>query len=401
MKDFYITESWISDEVFNLLRASLGSTKKDYWSNLLTFDLNLDLFGIRVKNIECGYPKSKLTVLIRTKKRNMVLNKIYEKFLKHYMLMLSYFQSELLDILEIINNAQIQPEVRVSERSEPNLNTSIRSEIPSRKLTMEEERDLAAGKSLSSILNTVEDRPLPSNRPKKPRVTEQLTLSELDAFKQIQNFLSSKKYVMSEEHIVRFLRAKEFQIKNTEEVLEKLFTWRAEIGFDRLNLQDPDFDIYIKAKILQVIGHDKGGRPVVYFIGARYFPAKSPEMNFRRYFVALLNHLVATFREGAEQYVFLLDNKDLKSENTSMSSLKEAVPIMQNYYPDYMHKLVLLNANFLTRSVFMAIKPFLHPHTQKKIAVASSDTGEVYKLLSEFLDHNTIPTQFGGGKLVE
>ena len=89
---------------------------------------------------------------------------------------------------------------------------------------------------------------------------------------------------------------------------------------------------------------------------------------------------------------------DLKGVGISRVSsvygyVKQASAISQNYYPERLGKLYLINAPWGFSSVFSVIKGFLDPVTVGKIHVLG--TGYHNELLSQ-VPKESLPKQFGG-----
>ena len=89
---------------------------------------------------------------------------------------------------------------------------------------------------------------------------------------------------------------------------------------------------------------------------------------------------------------------DLKGVGLSKVSsvygyVKQASAISQNYYPERLGKLYLINAPWGFSSVFSVVKGFLDPVTVSKIHVLGS--GYQSELLSQVPKEN-LPKQFGG-----
>lgn len=59
----------------------------------------------------------------------------------------------------------------------------------------------------------------------------------------------------------------------------------------------------------------------------------------------------------------------------------------QCYYPDNMHRMIIINGGFVFRMLFKLIKPWLDPETQKKIVILSSTNHYSVDELIEDVDH--------------
>ena len=73
--------------------------------------------------------------------------------------------------------------------------------------------------------------------------------------------------------------------------------------------------------------------------------------------------------EDVENIIIIVDCKDMSSSNSSLGQLKDILPVFQVYYPEYSHKLVIININFLVKTLYAAIKSFLNERTINKVSI--------------------------------
>jgi hypothetical protein len=66
---------------------------------MLTLDLPLELFGLRLHMTEGSFEKNRLTMVVKLKKSKVfLLNRIYEKFIKRYLVAYTIIRDELEDV---------------------------------------------------------------------------------------------------------------------------------------------------------------------------------------------------------------------------------------------------------------------------------------------------------------
>jgi len=82
----------------------LSSSTKNYAENLFTFDLPLEMLGLRVEKLPCSYPKCKMTLIIKLKRKNMLLDKLFHKFIKKYMIAFTIIRDELEEVFFFSDN---------------------------------------------------------------------------------------------------------------------------------------------------------------------------------------------------------------------------------------------------------------------------------------------------------
>lgn len=76
-----------------------------------------------------------------------------------------------------------------------------------------------------------------------------------------------------------------------------------------------------------------------------------------------------------------------------MDFLKIATSVAQNYYPEMLGQMILINTNLFFKAIWVLVKPFIDEKTRGKILVEKDDYLD--KLL-EFIDKDNLPFFFGG-----
>lgn len=209
--------------------------------------------------------------------------------------------------------------------------------------------------------------------------------------------------------LLRFLRARKFDIPKATQMFEACEKWRAEFGTNTILT---DFHYVEKSKVAQYYPQfyhktDKDGRPVyVEQLGA----VKIAEMYKITTQERMLKNLVWEYEAMCKYRLpacsrkmgYLVETSctimDLKGISLSTASqvysyIKEASVVGQNYYPERMGKFYLINAPFGFSTVFNFIKKFLDPITVEKIHVLGSKYQT--ELLAQIPAEN-LPKKFGG-----
>ena len=76
-----------------------------------------------------------------------------------------------------------------------------------------------------------------------------------------------------------------------------------------------------------------------------------------------------------------------------MGFCKIASNIAQNYYPEMLGNLILINTTFFFSAIWAMVKVFIDEKTRTKIIVERSS---YQKKLLEFVDKENLPEMFGG-----
>ncbi|KAL2826983.1 CRAL-TRIO domain-containing protein [Aspergillus cavernicola] len=209
--------------------------------------------------------------------------------------------------------------------------------------------------------------------------------------------------------LLRFLRARKFDVAASKAMFVASEKWRKEFGTDDLAR---DFEYPEKTQMFKFYPQyyhrtDKDGRPVyIEKYGRIDLNAMSKITSDDR----MLKNLVTEYEKLADPRLPACSRKsgklletccsimDLKGVGiTSVPSvynyLSRASGISQNYYPERLGKLYLINAPWGFSTVFSVVKSFLDPVTVEKIHVLGS--GYQTELLKQVPAEN-LPKEFGG-----
>jgi len=209
--------------------------------------------------------------------------------------------------------------------------------------------------------------------------------------------------------MLRFLRARKFNVELAKKMFIDCENWRKEFGVDDLVR---NFEYKEKPQVFEYYPQyyhktDKDGRPVyIEQLGKIDLDALYKITTQKR----MLQNLVVEYEKLADPRLPACSRKagslletcctimDLKGVGiTKVSSVygyvKEASAISQNYYPERLGKLYLINAPWGFSTVFSVVKGFLDPVTVQKIHVLGS--GYKSELLSQVPAEN-LPVIVGG-----
>ncbi|KAL3475016.1 CRAL-TRIO domain-containing protein [Aspergillus californicus] len=209
--------------------------------------------------------------------------------------------------------------------------------------------------------------------------------------------------------LLRFLRARKFDVAASKAMFVASEEWRKEFGTDSLAR---DFNYVEKPEVFKFYPQyyhktDKDGRPVYIEKYGRIDLAAMQKITSDD---RMLKNLVTEYEKLADPRLPACSRKsgklletccsvmDLKGVGvTSMPSVfgyvNRASTISQNYYPERLGKLYLINAPWGFSTVFSVVKGFLDPVTVEKIHVLGS--GYQSELLKQIPAEN-LPKEFGG-----
>ncbi|KAJ3091571.1 cytosolic factor, phosphatidylinositol/phosphatidylcholine transfer protein [Quaeritorhiza haematococci] len=209
--------------------------------------------------------------------------------------------------------------------------------------------------------------------------------------------------------LLRFLRARKFVLAASKKMWEDYQIWRKENSVDTINI-DFDFPEYpVVKKYYPRFYHktDKLGRPI-------YIEQMGP-VDLKQLFAVtnaermVKNHIyeyeklvhyrlhACSLKAGLhlEQSCTILDLKgvSLSQFGNVYSLVKQVSNIAQNYYPEMLGKMFIINTPMLFTAVWNMVKPLLDEVTVKKINILGSS----YKnKLLEVIDAENLPAMYGG-----
>ncbi|KAG6055026.1 hypothetical protein E4U17_003289 [Claviceps sp. LM77 group G4] len=209
--------------------------------------------------------------------------------------------------------------------------------------------------------------------------------------------------------LLRFLRARKWDVALAKAMFVETEKWRKEIKLDETV---PVWDYPEKAEIAKYYKQfyhktDKDGRPIyIETLGGIDLTAMYKITTAER----MLTNLAVEYERVADPRLPACSRKagalletcctvmDLKGVTLTKvpsvySYVRQASVISQNYYPERLGKLFLINAPWGFSTVWSVVKGWLDPVTVKKIHILGSG----YK--SELLKHvdaDSLPVEFGG-----
>ncbi|KIL67206.1 hypothetical protein M378DRAFT_159598 [Amanita muscaria Koide BX008] len=252
----------------------------------------------------------------------------------------------------------------------------------------------------------------PSYKPPPGRLGN-LTIPQQHALDKLKKELQEEgKFVperMDDATLLRFLRARKFDVPKAKEMILNAEAWRKEFGVEDL-VQNFDFkELPEVNKYYPQYYHkmDKDGRPIYIqklgsFNYTELYKVTTPERQIQRlvyeYEKFLTDRLPACSTacgHPVETSCTILDlgGVSLTSFYRVKDSISQAASIGQDRYPETMGKFYIINAPFGFATVWSFIKPWLDEVTVAKINVLGSSYKD--ELLKQIPPYN-LPKEFGG-----
>jgi len=217
----------------------------------------------------------------------------------------------------------------------------------------------------------------------------------------------------SDATLLRFLRARKFDLPKAILMFTDCEKWRREFKVDELYQSFEYKEKEEVSKIYPQFYHktDKDGRPLyIEQLGKldlnKLYTVTTPERQLQRLVVEYEKFLrdrlpiCTAMRSDGEIVDTSCTIMDLAGVGVSQfwkvkSFVQEAAKISQDYYPETMGKFYIINAPYLFSSAWSWVKPWLDPVTVAKINIVSSSSTQS-ELLAQIPAEN-LPAIFPGG----
>ena len=210
--------------------------------------------------------------------------------------------------------------------------------------------------------------------------------------------------------LLRFCRARNFDIHKIEHMMRNMFEWRHLVDFKRIFSKDHSEYIEIeKCCVSGCYNVDRVGRPVfIERLGLtdinELLKDKYAQLKVD-YFIQRIERQIFIQLPLASQLagrridkIFMI--MDFKGVSTSMligskfkGFLRFLTKFSQDYYPELLGKCIIVNAPFVIKFLWTMVKLWLDKKTTDKIEIHNSLP---VKRLTEYIDPENLPYFFGG-----
>ncbi|GMY12649.1 patellin-3 [Fagus crenata] len=205
--------------------------------------------------------------------------------------------------------------------------------------------------------------------------------------------------------LLKFLRARDFKVKDAFAMIKNTVRWRKEFGIDELLEQDLGSDL---DKVVFMHGFDKEGHPVCYNVYGEFqnkelyqkaFSDEEKRQRFLRWRIQFLERSIRKldFKPGCiSTIVQVNDLKNSPGPNKweLRQATKQALQLLQDNYPEFVAKQVFINVPWWYLAVNRMISPFLTQRTKSKFVFAGPSKSA--ETLLRYIAAEQVPVKYGG-----
>lgn len=219
---------------------------------------------------------------------------------------------------------------------------------------------------------------------------------------------------------LRLVRARQGNVKEAAQMARDLRKWRADNAVDSV-LNEPlgpsprDANLAKEAVIRACLpsgvhGYDKQGRPLfIERVGRLRFDAMTEKgvttQDFVRHHVQIQEYMnTVCFGDASrvagftvDKFVYVMDMKGLSLSvlnSATFGAFKEVARIDQNYYPETLGAMLIVNAPTVFSVFWSLSKPLINPNTRAKIKIVRAE--KTRETLLQYVDEAHLPKDLGG-----
>ncbi|GMH00348.1 hypothetical protein Nepgr_002187 [Nepenthes gracilis] len=201
--------------------------------------------------------------------------------------------------------------------------------------------------------------------------------------------------------LLKFLRARDFKVKEAFSMIKNTVRWREEFGVESLLDEDlgNDYD-----KVVFTHGTDKGGRPVVYNVFGEFqkqelnqstFSDAEKQKKFLRWLIQFLEKTVRKLDFSPTGVCSLVLVTDLKnSPGYGKKVINKFLQLLQDNYPEFVSKQACINVSWWYLAYSWIYISVFTPRSKSKFVFASSS--KTAEILFKYIAPEHVPVQYGG-----
>lgn len=204
--------------------------------------------------------------------------------------------------------------------------------------------------------------------------------------------------------LLKFLRARDFNVNESFEMLINCLSWRN--NFEAESILDHDLGFHdLEGVVAYMHGYDREGHPVCYNaygifkdkeMYERTFGDDEKLQRFLRWRVQVLERGIKMLHfkpGGVNSIIQVTDLKDMPKRELRVAS-NHILSLFQDNYPEMVARKIFINVPWYFSMLYSMFSPFLTQRTKSKFVICKE--GNVAETLYKFIRPEDIPVEYGG-----
>lgn len=207
--------------------------------------------------------------------------------------------------------------------------------------------------------------------------------------------------------LLKFLRARDFKVKDALAMIKNAVIWRKQFGIE--SLLEEDLAVPELEKVVFYHGQDKEGHPVCYNVYgefkdqelyAKAFGDEEKREKFLRWRIQFLEKGIRQQLDFSPQGVCtMVQVTDLKNvpgpgKKELRQATKKALALLQDNYPEFVAKQVFINVPWWYLAYNRVMSPFFTQRTKSKFVFAGPSKSA--ETIFRYIAPEHVPVQYGG-----
>lgn len=188
--------------------------------------------------------------------------------------------------------------------------------------------------------------------------------------KNIKPLEGEEDFITSGETLTRFLKAREWKVRDAEKLLKATIEWRRETKPLQIDCrwchEKPGFHC------MRQIGFDELHRPVVYSCFAQASASRNGVEDSIAHVTYLIENAKRTMRPSQGTWVFIVDCTGMTLPMCNPKQAYSVAQVLSNFYPERLGLVICINHNPIFQGVWKAVKAFIHANTASKVHLVRS-----------------------------
>ena len=195
--------------------------------------------------------------------------------------------------------------------------------------------------------------------------------------------------------LLRWLRSRKWDVQASVNQIIETIKWRHEWGVKELvaNGERAISQEEIAMGKTYFMGHDRGGRPVCCIHPKEHVKGQFPKERSEKLTVFCVETYRKLLQPPIESVTVIFDMNGCDTKNIDFHQVKFLITLLDNYYPDSLAFILILNFPWILEKSWIVIMSWLKPSVQKKVHFIRSEAE-----LSSFVDLSVLPKRLYGNQ---